>query len=79
MTLYHKDGSVYKLIAPNPAMKEQNIWSAFSVHNMTWKPEFKEDGTIVMPMGSDFELSEKNHLIKAESSMSMSIPKIKTN
>ena len=60
MTLYNKDGSVYKLIAPNPAMKEQNIWSAFSVHNMTWKPEFKEDGTMVMPMGSDFELSEKN-------------------
>jgi hypothetical protein len=56
MTLYNKDGSTYKLSSPNPIMKDQNKWSHFIVHNMEWKPEIKEDGTIVTPLGSDFEV-----------------------
>jgi hypothetical protein len=56
MTLYNKDGSTYKLSSPNPVMKDQNKWSHFIVHNMEWKPEVKEDGTVVTPLGSDFEV-----------------------
>jgi hypothetical protein len=59
MTLYNKDGSIYKLSAPNPIMKEQQIWSKFVVHNMKWKPEYREDGTVVLPLESDLSLEPK--------------------
>lgn len=59
MTLYNKDGSIYKLSAPNPVMKEQEIWTKFIVHNMKWKPEYKEDGSVVMPIESDISLEPK--------------------
>jgi len=58
MTLYNKDGSVFKLSTPNPVMKDQKIWTGFTVHNMEWKPEVKEDGTAVLPLDSDFSLNK---------------------
>ena len=54
MTLYNKDGSVYKLSAPNPIIKDQQIWTKFVVHNMKWRPEYKEDGTAISPIEEDF-------------------------
>jgi len=46
MTLYNKDGSVYKLNGPNPMMKEQDFWKEFSTHNLSWKPEIHEDSGV---------------------------------
>lgn len=43
MTLKNKDGSIYKLAAPNPVMKSQETWDKFIVHNMNWQSEKKED------------------------------------
>lgn len=43
MTLYNKDGTVYKLNGPNPLMKAQDFWEDFSTHNMNWKPEIHKD------------------------------------
>lgn len=43
MTLYNKDGTVYKLDGPNPIMKTQDFWEEFSVHNMKWKTEVHKD------------------------------------
>lgn len=45
MTLYNKDGTVYKLNGPNPAMKNQEIWSKYTLHNMTWSAETAPDHT----------------------------------
>ena len=59
MTLYNKDGSIYTLSSPNPAMKNQHVWTKFVVHNMKWKPEYKEDGTVILPLQSDLSLSPK--------------------
>lgn len=58
MTLYNKDGSVYKLSGPNPAMKDQKIWGDFVTHNMEWKPQVAEDNTVVKPHESDFFVKE---------------------
>lgn len=64
MTLYNKDGSIYKLSAPNPVMKDQEIWSEFVVHNMKWNPEFQEDGsTTVLPVESDFEINRNSSFL----------------
>lgn len=59
MTLYNKDGSIYKLSGPNPAMKDQSIWTKFIVHNMKWKPEYREDGTVILPLESDLSLEPR--------------------
>lgn len=59
MALYNKDGSVYRLDGPNPAMKGQSIWTKFIVHNMKWQPEYKEDGTILVPLESDLSLEPR--------------------
>jgi hypothetical protein len=39
MALYNKDGSVYKLLGPNPQMEEQETWDEFQLHNMKWDSE----------------------------------------
>lgn len=39
MTIKNKDGSVYKVRGPNPIMKEQDIWSDFTLHNMSFDQE----------------------------------------
>jgi hypothetical protein len=54
MTLYNKDGSVYKLAGPNPVMKEQKLWGDFVTHNMKWTPEVSENNTEINPIDSDF-------------------------
>lgn len=43
MVLKNKDGSVYKLQGPNPAMKDQNLWGDFVAHNMEWNDEKIKD------------------------------------
>lgn len=58
MTLYNKDGSVYKLSGPNPAMRDQKLWGDFVTHNMAWKPEVSEDNTVLKPHESDFFVKE---------------------
>lgn len=58
MTLYNKDGSVYKLSGPNPAMEAQDVWDGFTLHNMSWDSEIKEDSTVVIPKKSDFDLKD---------------------
>ena len=39
MALKNKDGSVYRLAGPNPAMKAQSVWSNFKLHNMKWSTD----------------------------------------
>ncbi len=39
MALKNKDGSVYRLSGPNPAMKTQSVWSDFKLHNMKWSTD----------------------------------------
>ena len=39
MALKNKDGSVYRLSGPNPAMKTQTTWGSFTLHNMKWSSE----------------------------------------
>lgn len=39
MALKNKDGSVYRLAGPNPAMKSQSTWSNFKLHNMKWSTD----------------------------------------
>lgn len=58
MTLRNKDGTIYKLAGPNPAMKDQNIWEGFKVHNMQWEGEKAEDTNKVTPIASDFDVRE---------------------
>jgi hypothetical protein len=60
MTLRNKDGTIYKLAGPNPAMKNQNLWSEgeFKVHNMQWEGEKAEDTNQVTPMSSDFDVRD---------------------
>lgn len=58
MTLYNKDGTVYKLSGPNPAMKEQKLWEDFVTHNMEWQQEISKDDTVLKPVDSDFFVKE---------------------
>lgn len=58
MTLYNKDGSVFKLSGPNPVMKDQEIWGDFLTHNLQWKPEISEDKTVMKSHESDFYVKE---------------------
>lgn len=58
MTLRNKDGTIYKLVGPNPAMKDQNLWDEFKVHNMQWEDEKAEDTNKVNPIASDFDVRD---------------------
>lgn len=80
MTLKNKDGSVYKLAGPNPAMKEQKLWSDYAVHNMTWKPEHAQDNTVVTPVQSDFHVKDDflAELDKAKSAIKEEIKVVET-
>lgn len=46
MALYNKDGTVYKLVGPNPAMKTQILWGDFVLHNLKWDGEKAEDKNV---------------------------------
>lgn len=78
MTLYNKDGSVYKLSGPNPAMKEQKLWGDFVTHNMEWKPETSEDNTVVTPLESDFFVKESFLDALAAAKEDIKVTEIKT-
>ena len=58
MTLRNKDGSLYKLAAPNPVMKTQEMWGGYQVHNMQWEGEKAKDANQVNPIASDFDVQE---------------------
>ena len=58
MALYNKDGSVYKLLGPNPAMKEQDTWSDFQLHNMKWDSEKYKDTMEVNPIETDLNITK---------------------
>jgi hypothetical protein len=58
MTLRNKDGTIYKLAGPNPAMKDQNLWDEFKTHNMQWDSEKAEATDKVTPISSDFDVRE---------------------
>jgi hypothetical protein len=58
MTLYNKDGTVYKLAGPNPMMNDQKLWGDYQVHNMKWEDEKSEDETALVPAHSDFEVRD---------------------
>jgi hypothetical protein len=77
MTLYNKDGSVYKLSGPNPAMETQDVWDGFTVHNMSWDTETKEDNTVVIPKKSDFDLKDNfvTELEKTKPEIKIVVPK----
>ena len=58
MTLYKKDGTVYKLQAPNPIMNNQTLWDGFKTHNMEWQTEIdetKHENKLIPP---DFGIKE---------------------
>jgi len=58
MPLYNKDGSVYRLNGPNPAMETQDTWDGFVLHNMNWDAEIQQDNTEVIPNKSDFSIRD---------------------
>ena len=58
MTLRNSDGSVYKLAGPNPAMKSQNLWDGYAVHNMVWNGENAKDESKVVPISSPLDGKE---------------------
>ena len=58
MTLRNKDGSLYKLAAPNPVMKTKETWEGFTVHNMQWDGETAKDTNQVTPLTSDFDVRD---------------------
>jgi hypothetical protein len=58
MPLYNKDGSVYRLLGPNPAMEEQSTWADFQLHNMKWDSERYKDTMEVVPMQTDLHIKE---------------------
>lgn len=56
--LKNKDGTPYKLNAPNPIMKTQEIWEGFTIHNMKWEGEKVKDNQKVTPIKTDFEVKD---------------------
>ena len=50
--LKKKDGSEYRLVAPNPIMNTQILWDEFKTHNMRWKTEKEEVKKAEIPMPS---------------------------
>jgi len=58
MALYNKDGSVYKLFGPNPAMKEQDTWSNFQLHNMKWDSEKYKNTMEINPISTDLNIKK---------------------
>jgi len=58
MTLYNKDGTVYKLNRPNPIMNNQDIWENYTLHNMKWDQETHEGKDIVQPINSDIKIRD---------------------
>lgn len=58
MTLRNSDGSVYKLAGPNPAMKSQNLWDGYTVHNMNWDGEKAKDESQIVPISSALDGKE---------------------
>jgi hypothetical protein len=58
MTLRNIDGSVYKLAGPNPAMKSQNLWDGYTIHNMVWDGEKAKDESQIVPISSPLDGKE---------------------
>lgn len=58
MTLRNKDGSVYKLVGPNPVMKTQNLWGEYTLHNMEYDTEKASDETKINPISSDLGIRD---------------------
>lgn len=59
MAIKNKDGTVYRLRGPNPLLSEQDIWNAFSVHNMKWAGEVFSDQNEVIGVKSDFQVKNE--------------------
>lgn len=58
MTLRNKDGSVYKLVGPNPVMKTQNLWGEYTLHNMEYDGEKASDDSKINPVSSDLAIKD---------------------
>jgi hypothetical protein len=58
MTLYNKDGTVYKLNGPNPIMNSQDIWEDYTLHNMAWDEEKHQGKPKVNPIQSDIKIRD---------------------
>lgn len=58
MPLYNKDGTLYRLQGPNPAMKTQQFWNDYKTHNMNWEPQKSQDEAILVPIDSNIKISE---------------------
>jgi len=43
MAIRNKDGTVYRLSAPNPVMNTQELWKEYQIHNMEWDTEKIEE------------------------------------
>lgn len=56
MTLYNRDGSIFRLRGPNPMMKGQETWDGFQVHNMIFPPDVAQDEREITALESDFNL-----------------------
>jgi hypothetical protein len=72
MPLYNKDGTVYKLDGPNPAMKDQEIWSEYTVHNMNWKSEVHKDQRpkVQLPQKKEIKTQSESFVDDLESTKS---------
>lgn len=58
MPLYNKDGTLYRLQGPNPAMKTQQFWNDYKTHNMNWEPQKSQDEAVVVPIETNIKISE---------------------
>jgi hypothetical protein len=67
MTLYNKDGSVYKLSAPNKLMRTQSFWEEDHIfYNLEWLGKFEEIYKIIYKKIKKIEDEEQGIVYKDE-------------
>jgi len=58
MVLRNKDGSTYRLQSPNALMKNQSIWTDYTLHNMKWNSIEHKNNQVVNKMESSLVLKD---------------------
>jgi|LakMenE01Jun11ns_1017448.scaffolds.fasta_scaffold9944262_4 hypothetical protein len=58
MVLRNKDGSTYRLQSPNALMKNQSIWTDYTLHNMKWNSIEHKNNQVVNKMESNLVLKD---------------------
>jgi len=58
MVLRNKDGSTYRLQSPNALMKNQSIWTDYTLHNMKWNSIEHKNNQVINKMESNLVLKD---------------------